>query len=275
MEQARFHTVVTVGLPDGFPDALERTHAINPILPHLMQRLDTPVDMETACPDDEFFDTEIYRNCFSRFGISRLLSTAHANDRSGLYSLLTLYRNDREAHFTDAEKATHKHLAFHLFQANAHHYFLQLTRSITGQRAPGSAAAIVDPERVYYEAQSTFLDLIEKHFPEHRGTRLPFDIPEPDEVLQVNDLCLKSEPLGDMHCILAWPAGPLDSLTDRERQIVYAITQGLSFKQAARRIGVAPSTVANHLYRVYRKLGVNSRTELATLVYPRRDPTPS
>ena len=88
---------------------------------------------------------------------------------------------------------------------------------------------------------------------------------------RVNGLCVKSEPLGDMHCILAWPAGPLDSLTDRERQIVYAITQGLSFKQAARRIGVAPSTVANHLYRVYRKLSVNSRTELATLVYPRRE----
>ena len=31
---------------------------------------------------------------------------------------------------------------------------------------------------------------------------------------------------------------------------------------------MAPSTVANHLYRIYRKLGVNSRSELADLVYP-------
>jgi DNA-binding CsgD family transcriptional regulator len=47
-----------------------------------------------------------------------------------------------------------------------------------------------------------------------------------------------------------------------------AVSQGLSFKQAARKIGVAPSTVANHLYRVYRKLGVQSRTELAAVVHP-------
>jgi DNA-binding NarL/FixJ family response regulator len=49
---------------------------------------------------------------------------------------------------------------------------------------------------------------------------------------------------------------------------VQAVSQGLSFKEAARKIGVAPSTVANHLYRVYRKLGVYSRTELAALVHP-------
>ena len=68
--------------------------------------------------------------------------------------------------------------------------------------------------------------------------------------------------------IFIWPAGPLDRLTAREREIVYAIAHGLSFKQAARRIGIAPSTVANHLYRVYRKLGVYSRSALAGLVYP-------
>jgi DNA-binding NarL/FixJ family response regulator len=87
-------------------------------------------------------------------------------------------------------------------------------------------------------------------------------------VLITPKLCVRAEPLGDVFLVYLWPAGPLDRLTQREREIVYAVAQGLSFKQAAKKIGVAPSTVANHLYRVYRKLGVYSRTELAALVYP-------
>ena len=60
--------------------------------------------------------------------------------------------------------------------------------------------------------------------------------------------------IGRLYLHLArWPAGLPDRTRARNR---HAIAHGLSFKQAARRIGIAPSTVANHLYRVYRKLGV-------------------
>jgi len=78
---------------------------------------------------------------------------------------------------------------------------------------------------------------------------------------------MSAETMGDLFVVHLWPAGPLDRLTAREREIVLAVAHGLSFKQAARKIGVAPSTVANHLYRIYRKLNVNSRTELANLVH--------
>lgn len=270
-ERVRFHTVVTVGLPEDFPESLERTAAFNPLLPALTAQPDRPLDMESVCPDEEFFASRIWQECFSRFGITRVLSTAHADERSGLYSLLTLYRRDREAHFTDEEKALQQRLAYHLFQANAHHWFLQLSRTFAEQRAPGGGAAIVDREGVYHEVQDRFLDLIEHHLPRSRGHRLPFDPPPPDEIVRHGELCVRAEPLGDLTCVVAWPAGPLDALTERERAVVYAVTQGLSFKQAARRIGIAPSTVANHLYRVYRKLGVHGRTELAALVYPYRD----
>ncbi|MDP3294099.1 MAG: LuxR C-terminal-related transcriptional regulator [Nevskia sp.] len=54
----------------------------------------------------------------------------------------------------------------------------------------------------------------------------------------------------------------------RQRPTCASVAHGLSFKQAAKRIGIAPSTVANHLSRVYRKLGVYSRNTLAGRVYP-------
>jgi DNA-binding CsgD family transcriptional regulator len=262
-----FHTVELVGLPREFADILESTYRINPIVPHILNKLETPVDMEEVSPDKEFFKSEVYKTCFERFGVSRILSTAHVDERSGLYSLLTLYRKDRAARFREEEKALHKRATFHLFEAASHAFFLHLTRAHT-ERPPGSAAAVVDTLGQYYEAQPRFLDLIEKHFPQHGAETLPFAAPAVGKVAYIGELCAKTEAFGDLVCVYLWTAGPLDRLTVREREIVYAVTQGLSFKQAARKIGVAPSTVANHLYRIYRKLGLNNRSELAGLVYP-------
>jgi DNA-binding CsgD family transcriptional regulator len=263
----RFHTVELVGLPREFAEGLESTHRINPILPHILRNLDSPVDMSDAMPDRQFFKSELYKTSFEPFGVERILSTGHADPRSGLYSLLSLYRKQRDLAFSAEEKALQKRAVFHLFQSASHAFFLHLMRT-HDERPPGSGAAVVDRERRYYEAQPRFLDMIEKQYPQHGGETLPFEPPPIGVVETIDQLCVKTEAFGELYCVYLWAAGPLDRLTLREREIVYAVTQGLSFKQAARKIGVAPSTVANHLYRIYRKLEVNSRSELAGLVYP-------
>lgn len=264
----RFHTVTLVGLPEEFPRTLEETRPINPMIPKIVANLDTPIDMESCVPDRKFYASEFYQRTFKPFGIERILSTAHVEARSGLVSLLSLYRRSRRHPFTPAEKTLHKRATFHLFQASSHAYFLHLMRTFIEEREAGGAAAVVDREGAFHEVQPRFLDLIEKHFKGKRLNRLPFEIPPVGETRTVGGLCVKSETVGDLACVLVWEAGPLDRLTHRERETVFAVTQGLSFKQAARKIGVAPSTVANHLYRIYRKLGVNSRSELAGMVYP-------
>jgi DNA-binding CsgD family transcriptional regulator len=264
----RFHTVTLVGVNEEFPKALEETRPINPMIAKLVSSLDTPVDMESCVPDRKFFTSEFYERAFKPFGISRILSTVHVEPRSGLVSLLSLYRHSRKASFTPTEKALHKRATFHLFQAASHAYFLHLMRTFIEEREAGGCAAVVDKHGAFHEVQPQFLDLLEKHFPNQRLHMLPFPTPNAGETRTVNGLCVKVDPVGDLLCVLIWEAGPLDRLTTRERETVFAVTQGLSFKQAARKIGVAPSTVANHLYRIYRKLGVNSRSELAGLVYP-------
>ena len=264
----RWHTVTLVGLSEEFPRLLEETRPINPMIPKIVTSLDTPIDMESCVPDRKFFTSEFYERAFKPFNISRILSTAHVEPRSGLVSLLSLYRYARKDSFTPAEKALHKRATFHLFQAASHAYFLHLMRTFIEEREAGGAAAVVDKEGAFHEVQPRFLDLLEEHFQGKRLNRLPFPVPPSGETRNLEGLCVKSQPVGDLFCVLVWEAGPLDRLTHRERETVFAVTQGLSFKQAARKIGVAPSTVANHLYRIYRKLGVNSRSELADLVYP-------
>ncbi|MCP9274327.1 helix-turn-helix transcriptional regulator [Mycolicibacterium arenosum] len=61
------------------------------------------------------------------------------------------------------------------------------------------------------------------------------------------------------------PVG-LSGLTESERRVLNRVAEGLTNKQIAKSLNVSGKTVANHLYNVYRKLGVASRTEAARRV---------
>jgi non-specific serine/threonine protein kinase len=55
----------------------------------------------------------------------------------------------------------------------------------------------------------------------------------------------------------------LDALTPREREVARLVAQGLSNRQVAERLVLTEKTAANHLGRVFEKLGVQSRGQLA------------
>ncbi len=57
--------------------------------------------------------------------------------------------------------------------------------------------------------------------------------------------------------------GELDKLSRRESEVLALAAEGLADKEIATRLGVARSTVKNHLARVYSKWQVGSRTEAA------------
>jgi len=54
-----------------------------------------------------------------------------------------------------------------------------------------------------------------------------------------------------------------DELTPQERQIALLLADGQSIREAAARLFLSPKTVEYHLRKVYAKLGLHSRTELA------------
>ncbi|HEU4841556.1 MAG TPA: helix-turn-helix transcriptional regulator, partial [Ilumatobacteraceae bacterium] len=54
------------------------------------------------------------------------------------------------------------------------------------------------------------------------------------------------------------------ALTTREREIAVLAARGLASKQIAARLDISPRTVDNHLQRVYDKLGITTRFQLAT-----------
>ena len=56
---------------------------------------------------------------------------------------------------------------------------------------------------------------------------------------------------------------PEVALTDREREVLMLLVEGLANKQIARRLGIGEKTVKNHLTRVFAALGVTDRTQAA------------
>jgi NarL family two-component system response regulator LiaR len=60
------------------------------------------------------------------------------------------------------------------------------------------------------------------------------------------------------------PAPGLD-LTEREREVLALMVEGLNNTQIAGRLTVSPSTIKTHVSNILSKLGVSSRTEAVTL----------
>ena len=60
------------------------------------------------------------------------------------------------------------------------------------------------------------------------------------------------------------PSGPV-ALTDRERQVLGLVAQGLSNRQIADRLFISTKTASVHVSNILRKLGATTRTEAAYL----------
>lgn len=58
---------------------------------------------------------------------------------------------------------------------------------------------------------------------------------------------------------------PLTQLTDRERQIMRLVSEGLSNKEIGRRLNIADGTIKVHLHHIFQKLDISNRTVLAAL----------
>jgi DNA-binding NarL/FixJ family response regulator len=60
------------------------------------------------------------------------------------------------------------------------------------------------------------------------------------------------------------PAPELATLTDREGEVLVALSQGQQYKEIADALGISINTVRKHIKAIYEKLHVNSRADAVT-----------
>ena len=62
------------------------------------------------------------------------------------------------------------------------------------------------------------------------------------------------------------PPRALDLLAPQELQIARLAAEGLSNREIGQQLYLSHRTISNHLYRIFPKLGITSRVELAAVV---------
>lgn len=269
----RFHTRTCLQVDEGLFDDLLTYRDINPLghyfsatvlqpgqaVPQqLAERLGRAVSMTDLQGDAEFYESDIYRLCFQPRRIERILSSLHLHQRSGIFTLLSLYRFDRDHPFSDREKALQQQLLFHLLESERHAFYLRLqaAKPETGERF-----ALVDQAGHYYQVDPDFFELLDTEA--DTGPGLPFAPAQAPA--KFGRLAVRAEQEGELWVVGIRPEHPLDQLTEREWQVVAGVRGGKTFKTIGRELGLSPSTVANHLYRIYRKLGIDNRNALLAL----------
>jgi len=263
-----FHSVEVLGVDDSYPAALAETRDTNPIYEVFKANPGQAIDMKNVMDDASFYSSQLYQDFFARFGVERLMGVILSDETTGIFTLISLYRFEREHVFTEDDGRRLERLAFHMVRGASQAYFIHLSH----QQSENHALAICDQHGVFYEAQPEFIRLLNTYVNEPVVQRLPFSLVETiageGTVVAEGKLRFRHERLGDLFCVSLWEQSPIDLLSDREKEVVNAIVHGLSFKEAAKKLKVAPSTVSNHLYKIYRKLNVSTRTELAEMANP-------
>jgi DNA-binding CsgD family transcriptional regulator len=269
----RFHNHTLVNVPESLTQSLLDNLSINPLTEKFLENLGSPIDMRDLISDEEFYRSEIYLTCFQPHGIERILSSIHLDERTGLFTVLTLYRFEREKPFSEQDKYMQKQALYHLLSAAKHALFLQLERSSDNELKVhmNSHKAICDKQGYFHQVQSSFIDLLERYYVNQNTytdgfLKLPFTLDFSKQTYELGGLQIELKPFNDLVIVDIWPQGPLDSLSIREGEIVQTLAKGLTFKEAARELNLSPSTVSNHLYRIYQKLNIGSKSELFKLL---------
>lgn len=66
-------------------------------------------------------------------------------------------------------------------------------------------------------------------------------------------------------CRVIGSAEQVSLLTPQERRVAELVAQGLTNKEIARRCTISPETIKKHLQKIFEKLGINRRSQLAIL----------
>lgn len=204
-----------------------------------------------------------YNEHWRQFDTSHMMATIVGEKTDGYVSFVGLCADNRPVAFSDAERLLKQMLMPHLSQA------LRMNRELwTGRAAmERGAVALVDREGCVLSAHGPFHDLAEHewggriaHLPAHVMGTLKRGKRWRGEMLDV-----RLSPFGSNYFVHLSIHLGLSGLSQREREVAELFASGLTTKQVARALGTSPSTVRNQIVRIYEKLGISSKAQLATL----------
>lgn len=119
-------------------------------------------------------------------------------------------------------------------------------------------------KRVFLDLGKPLYELLERSVTRDRAGKTIYADHEPVSEGYEHDLLEAFQQEGELRTVYGSSSlseEMLDPLTEREREVLRLLTEGISNKEIANRLVVAPSTIKQHLKSIYSKLDVHNRTQ--------------
>lgn len=197
-------------------------------------------------------------------GIEQSLCVADVDATLGVTAFVSLARRKATVRFSARDRELLELFVPHLTAG----LDMALADELAAQRNPERTALLTtDTTGLLRVSEAAAADLLRAEWPGWTGPRLPAPLVERVTSGQ-------GEFLGrHLHASIRWIADhvvvslrrrePRDLLTRRERDVANAFATGLSHREVAQALGLAPATVRHHLRSAYVKLGVTDKTAFA------------
>ncbi len=201
----------------------------------------------------------------ARHGIGELLCVIHVDPITRLSDHVALYRTPGGPPFADQEKLLLGQLSAHLAAAVSANQIRTLVALRESLERQALAMAVCDRYGVLHCAERGFVDLLLGAWPGWTGPQLPEET-SPQGYRDAR-LVIDSRQVGDLYLLTARQPSAIEQLSNREGDVALLFSEGKTYKQIARDLGLAPNTVRHHIRTIYSKLGVNDKASIAHLLH--------
>lgn len=187
--------------------------------------------------------------------ISWLYSTANSLSEDALAAALSA-RLSEQPLTGDGDQDL---IQWHLAQASA-----MCPKDTAARTDQGEAQVSLDGDVLAMD--DAFKRFMQQAVPGWSGKKLPFQIFWTDSLpyhgMTFARLFIRVRATDDGYALVVREDQRASLLSRREQEVARLIADGQTFKQVGETLGLAISTVSTHLYRVYEKVGVDSRSDL-------------
>jgi DNA-binding CsgD family transcriptional regulator len=198
------------------------------------------------------------------FGLEQALATSLPHDGlSGLQHLVLLWRADYHDPFNEQERALVERCVPHMVAGyrTAQRLFL----ATVAARAAVRGEALVDARGALHSFDGRFVRILREHWPDWCDGRLPEPLLRAvaeGTGARLPGLDVEVSSHGLLTAISLASRRP-DPLTPAQRRVAELYAGGMTHRQIAAALGLAPATVRNHVAMAFRRMGVDSKLALA------------
>jgi DNA-binding CsgD family transcriptional regulator len=260
------HSAFTYNLSADFGPEWKKIAAFDPFadLASLVPGQASSVTLQTQDIAPEF------QEWARRYDLQNLASVCAIDNGFELISFLSVYRHDHRAVFSESDLRKLELVIPHIAAATRTNRRLQLASKLqhSSERKP---RAICDAFGVFHRADPEFRTILKSLIPDWNENSLPEDIlqnaQDPSDADYVwNGYSVEMTEVAGLWVVALQEVSPLAVLPPRELEAIQFYSQGASYKEVAREMGIAPSTVRHHIRCAYKRMGINNKAQIAQIL---------